>query len=103
MLFRYIYSRSAALQLGKQTGLPFASEWLRGKAHGIKSTFSAVSGAVDLMGMEREAQAAQSRMTEQQLFEYSTKMTRKVSQLILSAHTDASLYSLAWALCPGWT
>lgn len=58
--------------------MPFASEWLRGKAHGIKSTFSAVSGAVDLMGMEREAQAVQAQLSEQQLFEYSAKMTKKV-------------------------
>lgn len=86
MSCRYTYNRSAALQLGKTTGLPFASEWIRGKAHGIKSTFSAVSGAVDLMSIEREttAQLESGNMTEQQKFEYSARMTKKVGLLLQS-------------------
>ena len=74
---RYIYSRSAAMQLGKQTGL-FAIEWVREKAHGTRSVFSAVSGAVGLMNIERDVQAKQTQMSEEQLSAYSAAMTQKV-------------------------
>lgn len=56
---RYIYERSAASYLGKDIrmlGIPVAGEWLRSKGHAIKTTFSAASGAVELLRMQKEAE-----------------------------------------------
>ncbi|KAK9794962.1 hypothetical protein WJX73_005891 [Symbiochloris irregularis] len=55
----YVYQRSAARESGKDMrmlGLPFAQEWLRDKGHGIRTQFNAVSGAVDMMNLQREGQ-----------------------------------------------
>ena len=75
------------MQLGKgykSMGMGFASEWVRGKAHGLRSSFSAVSGAVGLMAIERDSQAVQtSQMTEEELVQHSLAMTHKVSLKIL--------------------
>ena len=49
---RYVYERQAAKQSGKdikKLGLPFMKEWLQGKAHGVRTSFGALSAAVDLM------------------------------------------------------
>lgn len=64
-MHRYVYQRSAARESGKDMrmlGLPFAHEWLRDKGHGIRSQFNAVSGAVDMMNVQKEGQ----RMGENQ-------------------------------------
>ena len=78
------------MQLGKgykSMGMGFASEWVRGKAHGVRSIFSAVSGAVDLIAIERDSQAVQtSQMTEEELVKHSLAMTHKVSIIILSSN-----------------
>eukprot|EP00884_Botryococcus_braunii_P007339 jgi/Botrbrau1/16606/Bobra.0068s0034.2 len=55
----YVYERTAASYLGKDIrmlGIPVAGEWLRSKGHAFKTTFSAASGAVDLMRMQKEAE-----------------------------------------------
>lgn len=37
-------------------GIPVAGEWLRSKGHAIKTTFTAASGAVELLRMQKEAE-----------------------------------------------
>lgn len=50
-------------------GLPFAHEWLRGKGHSIKTQFGAVSGAVDMMNLQRQgAQVANQEPAAVQAF-----------------------------------
>ena len=38
-------------------GLPFAQEWLRGKGHGFKTQYGAISGAVGIMQLQKEGSA----------------------------------------------
>ena len=58
---RYIYARQAAAFLGKDIkflGVPAVGEWIRGKGHGIKTSFGAVGGMVQLMQMQQEVAPA---------------------------------------------
>lgn len=79
---RYIYSRQAAIQLGKNPkhlGIPFASEWIRNKAHNVKTNFGAISAAVSLMTInEQAAREVQPNWTEEQAAAYMEQKMGKV-------------------------
>lgn len=80
---RYIYSRQAAIQLGKNPkhlGIPFASEWLRNKAHNVKTNFGAISAAVSLMSInDQAAREVQPEWTEEQAAAYMEQKMGKAS------------------------
>lgn len=81
---RYVYSRAAATQLARSklmsnAGIPLAGEWLRNKAHGVKSSFGMISASVALMTMgSQAARDVQPDWTEEQQAQYAEKMMGKV-------------------------
>ena len=106
-MHRYIYSRQAATQLAKNPkhlGLPLASEWVRNKAHGVKTNFSAISAAVSLMTLNEQAnREVQAGWTEEQAAAYMEQKMGKVSCRLRGKHSSQrgqafNLYTAAHAV-----
>lgn len=79
----YIYSRQAAKELAKNPktlGISYAGEWLRNKAHNVRTNMSAIGAAVSLMAIQDQA-AHEMRpdWTEEQAAAYMEQRMGKVS------------------------
>lgn len=85
----YIYLRKASSELGKDPkflGMPFVGEWFRSTGHNIKTTYNAISGAVDLLALQKQI--------EQQV---TSGATPQQAALSMAANAERSFQAL-WKL-----